>query len=779
MRWRRVYLALTATTAATLLLELALTRLFSVVLFYHFAFMAISIALFGLGAGGVLSYALGGSTPQAPWRRLGMLCAANAAATAGALLVVLSQPVKVEITAESALRLVLLYFISAIPFALAGAAIATAVAASLERVNRIYFFDLLGAAGGCLLLVPLLDWLGGPGTVLAAGALYAAAGAAWESAAEERRRSVALLYGAAAAALGVFSVVNAGAKWVDVRMAKGLRQEYEVFSQWNSFSRVAVKHPSNSEPVIILDADAGTVIPGFAPEQLGEDARRRLLQSGDGLPYRLRPGAKTLVIGPGGGYDMVRALASGSRSVTGVEINPIIVNEVMKKRFAAYSHNLYRRPEVSIEVEDGRSFVRRSKERYQVIQMTLVDTWASTAAGAFALSENNLYTVEAFVDYLEHLSEDGLLAVTRWEFEPPRESLRVVSLGLEALRRLGARDARRHFIICRQKAEDVRGYGALDTVLVKRTPFTDEEVRTAGGAIREGHLKAVYLPGEGIANAFTELLEARDPARFAREYRYDISPVTDNRPFFFFTVRAGELWRFITGASEDVKVNMGVMVLFAALGASAVATALILLLPPVVLGTRLPRQSGAWRQLLYFVAIGLGFILVEVALIQKLALFLGRPTYSLTVVVFSLLVGSGAGSYASKRLIGEDDGRLRAALAAIIVVVGGLSAGVGWLVEAGAGWTVAAKCLATAAVLTPAAIPMGMAFPTGLGRLGRRYPEAVRWAWATNSAASVLGSVGAMFVAIQVGLAETLWAGAGCYLVALWSLRSARTTRNF
>src|SRR5262249_33933819 len=185
------------------------------------------------------------------------------------------------------------------------------------------------------------------------------------------------------------------------------------------------------------------------------------------------------IIGPGGGYDVARALASGSPDITGVEINPIIVNDIMRERLAERSRYLYFRPDVHIHVEDGRSFVRRSPERFQVIQMTLVDTWASTAPGAFALSENNLYTTEAFLDYFAHLPDDGLLAITRWEFEPPRESLRTVSLAVEALRRMGTTDPGRHFVICRENAQDLTGDGAEDTVIVKRTPLAPAEVGLA------------------------------------------------------------------------------------------------------------------------------------------------------------------------------------------------------------------------------------------------------------------------------------------------------------
>src|SRR4029077_16194326 len=210
----------------------------------------------------------------------------------------------------------------------------------------------------------------------------------------------------------------------------------------------------------------------------------RLQHEGPGFPYLLRPGAKTLVIGAGGGGDVARALTSGSQDVTAVEINPIIARTIMQQRFPELSHGLYFRPEVHLVIEDGRSFVRRSSDKYQVLQATLVDTWAATAAGAFALSENNLYTSDAFRDYLLHLTDDGLLAITRWGFDPPRESLRLISLGIDALGQIGEKEAWRHFIVSRQGS--TQGYGALDTVLISRKPFTAADIARARAIFAAG-----------------------------------------------------------------------------------------------------------------------------------------------------------------------------------------------------------------------------------------------------------------------------------------------------
>ena len=240
--------------------------------------------------------------------------------------------------------------------------------------------------------------------------------------------------------------------------------------------------------------------------------------------------------------------------MTAVEINGIIADTIMRERFAGLSNNLYLRPEIHVYREDGRSFVRRSNDKYQVLQATLVDTWAATAAGAFALSENNLYTSDAFRDYLLHLTDDGMVAVTRWGFDPPRESLRLISLAIEALGQIGEKEPWRHIIVTRQAVTPPKGfsegYGALDTVLVSRKPFSDSDIARAVANITGGGQVPVYYPGCELRNQFRDLLLSPNPAAYERNYPFDITPVTDNRPFFFYTVQPRDLWTFIEGGAK-------------------------------------------------------------------------------------------------------------------------------------------------------------------------------------------------------------------------------------
>jgi hypothetical protein len=763
VRWTQLYLGLGFTTLATLILELSLTRIFSVVFYYHLAFLAISIALFGLGAGGVFSYVVA-ARPGNLFEKLGILALANSVCVIASLWFLVSRS-----ATSGSFVLAAVYFASALPFFLAGTVVSIAISEAIDRVDRAYFFDLAGAATGCLLLVPFLELFGGPNTLIAAGVLYAISAAIWfNQAGAFRRRAMAVLV--SLLLVGLMAANGRRGRVLDIHVAKGMALPEEAFVAWNGISRIGVSQ-TNGSWSIVIDADAATGIPsGFDWDNLTPQDRAQLLRQGMGLPYELRPGAKALIIGPGGGYDVARALASGSRDITAVEINPIIANDVMRDKFARESHYIYMRAGVDLHIEDGRSFVRRSSSKYQVLQATLVDTWASTAAGAFALSENNLYTTDAFTDYLSHLTDDGLMAFTRWGFEPPRESLRLISLAIAALPRVGESDPARHVIVVREDTAKLQGWGALDTVLISRNAFTDADIARAREIIARNHMDEIYLPGDAPKNAFGQLLTSPDPQKFWHDYPFDVSPISDDRPFFFYTVQPRDLWRYITTANEssaDFKVQKAVPLLFGLMAVSLCATALILLLPRFLLGTRLPKQKGVITFLWYFICLGAGYILIQVALIQKFVLLLGHPTYALVVIVFSMLVASGIGSYFSRRVIADDDSRLARVLFAIAVLVMVLAFVARPLTQTAAVWPIQAKMLITVLAIAPAAFLMGMPFPSGLRRLEDRHPPSIRWAWSLNAAASVLGSAGAIFLAIYIGLRATLLVGGALYLCAL------------
>jgi hypothetical protein len=790
---RAMMAAVALVSFASLLLELAMTRLFSVVLFYHFAFFAISVALLGLGSGGVFAHIRRSWLSRFGIRDLGArICCLNSVFILLAVEVVLHTPVALEVNGRNFAKLTLIYLVVAVPFFLTGLLFSVLFARSPGKVSLFYGADLTGGASACLAVVPLLNFVGAPNALLFSSLVMAVAAAIWA----ENRKACAAALGLA----GVFAVLMAGnfsGKWIDIVYAKGIFRDprWVEFSQWNAISRIEVDQQDGAR-YIVIDADATSAIMNVAPELWDREQgssptpvntgmpahssfnwKKSLMAAAASVANVLRPHGDFAIIGPGGGVDVLRAVANGSPSVTGIEINPTIANNVMRGRYAAYSFHLYDNPHVKIHVQDGRSYIRSAKESYDVVQMTLVDTWASTAAGAFALSENNLYTVEAFREYFSHLKPEGFIAITRWEFKQPREALRVVSQAMEALHQSGVPDPRQNFAIVVDGGLNDDGRPVL--VLAKKSTFTPAEYAAIAQHV-QANPNLVWLnppieySGRQVlppaAAVFQELIESNDPWSFARSYAYNVAPVTDGAPFFFFTLKTGQILRNITASARhgmDWRINLGVVVLGMLLLISIVAVLLFLVLP-LLLHKEVGDRQMKIGALLYFVAIGLGYILVEISLIQRFVLFLGHPTYALTVVVFLLLLSSGAGSFAARRP------RVGLTIVAIIGLVLLDVLLLPWLLSAGVGLAFAVKLMISATILVPLGFLMGMPFPTGLKLLARTGNGTVEWAWAMNAAASVLGSVAAMVIAIHFGLTATLSCAAFAYAMAgMWSRKWA------
>ena len=788
---RAVMLAVALVSFASLLLELAMTRLFSVVLFYHFAFFAISVALLGLGSGGVFAHVRRDWLDRFDLRTLGVrICCLNSAFIFLALEIVLHIPVSLQVTGRNFGKVTLIYLVTAVPFFFTGLLFSILFARSNREISLLYGADLTGGASACLAVVPLLNVMGAPNALLFASLCMSLAGAIWAS--NRKLRTYAL------AQAGIFVVLVAGnmlGRWVDVVYAKGIFRDpqWVEFSKWNAISRIEVDKQEGAR-YIVIDADATSAIMNVDPALWAQEQgstptpvhtglpaqssfnwKRSLMSAAPAIANVLRPQGEFSIIGPGGGVDVLRAVANGSPNVTGIEINPIIVNDVMRGRYADYSFHLYDKPQVHIHIQDGRSYIRSSQEKYDVVQMTLVDTWASTAAGAFALSENNLYTVEAFREYFDHLKPDGLIAITRWEFREPREALRVVSQAMEALHESGVADPRQNFVVVADGSLNEDGRPVL--VLAKKSPFTATEYSAVSQHLRANPNLVWLNPTReyagmqalpSAATAFQELIQSNDPQQFARSYAYNVSPVTDGAPFFFFTLKTGYVLRNLlagTGHGMDWRINLGVVVLGMLLIISAAAVLSFLVLPLLLHKGEARLRPGP---LLYFVAIGLGYILVEVSLIQRFVLFLGHPTYALTVVVFLLLLASGTGSVAAREV---RIGRLLPGIAALILLHVLI---LPWLLSSAVGLNFGVKLLLSVVVLVPLGFLMGMPFPTGLKLLQKSGGATVEWAWAMNAAASVLGSVGAMVIAIHFGLTIALACAALAYLMAsLWSRQLA------
>jgi spermidine synthase len=772
---RNTPLAVALMSFSALLLELGLTRLFSVVLFYHFAFLAISIALLGLGAGAVFAFLRREWLERWSINELGAtMCAANALIILVVLEIVLHTSVAMHLDWANFGRLTVLYLAAAMPFLVTGLVFSIVFVRYPARITQLYGADLAGGSLACLALVPLLNIMGGPNTILFAAVVTALAGVAWASL--RARWAPAVL----ALVLLMLIAINFRGSLIDIVYAKGMKRVAPLFARWNALSRVEVDEQGWAK-AIVIDADATSYLVNTDPHHWDDKYRSNLMSAPPALANVLRPRGNFAIIGPGGGVDVLRAVANGSPNVTAIEINPIIATNIMRDRFADYTYHLYDLPEVHLHVSDGRSFIRNSNDRYDVVQMTLVDTWASTAAGAFALSENNLYTVEAFREYFEHLKSDGMIAITRWEFAQPREALRIVSQAMEALRQLGVPDSAGNFIVVSDGPLNVDGRPVL--VLAKKSPFTAAEQLAVLGHIRgatpaDAHLNlhVLYLPATadqpGLAHpAFDGLIRGQDARSFSANYAFNVTPVSDNAPFFFFTLKPEQVFPDLNQSGIDWKVNLGIAILGLLLIISIVAVIGFLVVP---LALSPQARSGRSVRLLYFIAIGLGYILVEITFIQRFVLFLGNPTYALTVVIFLILLSSGIGSLLSRHWF-QQPTRVAWAMAMIVMALLVFVLTLPRLLGSLVGLPFAVKVLISAGMLVPIGVVMGMPFPSGLRALSQHAPidkrdrehGPVEWAWAMNAASSVLGSVLAMVVAIQFGLNVTLACGAAAYLLAM------------
>lgn len=762
---RRLFAGVGLVTCSTLLLEVVLTRIFSYTLYYHFAFLVISLALFGLGVSGVVLYV---RSERYPRERLEELLARHATRfalwTLVALVYVLYHGVtgkfdlfhKPQFTSQTFFELAMLYGVTAVPMYYGGMVVSLAITHLRERIGELYFFDLAGAALGCVLAGPLLYGLGAENAVLLVAAVAASAAVVFQP-----RPAGRLPVRSALLALALLALVGLNLLRPTLRVGsfKEVDESFVTFARWNSFSRVVVEERPEKRPAMYIDAMAKTEI--HHAREVEEGGPGDEYMGAAGLVYAIRRDGEALIVGPGGGTDVVSALRAGHR-VTGVEINPIIADEVMRERFAEASGGLYLRPDVRIEVAEGRSFVHRDTRFYDVIQATMVDTWAATASGAFALTENYLYTVEAFEDFLRRLKPDGIVSFTRWCIPPDMECIRVITLAREALRRAGVADAGDHVFAAWKST--------IGTVLVRRTPFPPEEVEALLGATEERGLTPMYYPGQPRRDTIARLVRDPDPAPVADAFPADISPVYDDRPFFFYGVRPRELlaaaldfdWLMINSFSVAV-----LLALFAIVGLLVLAFIVV----PLVVHRRdvlRERPMSKLRDLSYFVCLGVGFIVVEVALLQRFGLFLGHPSYSLVVVLCSLLLASGAGSMLSERF--AERRRLVAlvvAASAVAVLVAAYAFLLPWAFDRWIGLALAPRIAIAAALVALPGLGMGMLLPSGVRLISGRHPELIPWGWGLNGAASVFGSVGAMIVAMNLGSRATLLAGAACYLLAL------------
>ena len=821
---RPPYAAIFLLSAAVLSYEVLLMRLFSLIQWHHFAYMMISVALLGYGMAGALV--------TLAQNQLKARFDAVFATTAGlfgvsALLAFLAaqqvgfNALEILWDPRQPVRLVLIYGLLIVPFLCAATAICLSFCRFPDQIPRLYAADILGGAAGGLGAIGLLLLLS-PATALRASAalgLIAGALVAWRPGRRAPAVALGLVAGAILALPPAWTALRPSPykELAQTLQITGTRVLAEVSSPLGVVTAVAspqvpFRHApglsllATTEPppqiALFTDGDGLTTINRFDGDWATQGYLDFLTSA---LPYHLLHTPAVLVLGAGGGTDVLQALGLGARTVDAVELNPQVVT-LVQETFGDFSGRPYRLPGVHFHLAEARGFVESHAQRYDLIQVALLDAFSTAAAGLHGLAETYLYTTEALGAYLDHLTPGGLLAITRWVTLPPRDPLKLLATAIAALEARGIRDPGAHLVM-------IRGWKTA-TLLVKIAPFTPAEV-AAVTTFREARaFDAVWQPGmtPELANRFNRidqpwfyegaaaLLSDRREDFLAR-YKFRLTPASDDQPYFFNFFRWESLGEILSLKARGglSLLEWGYPVLVATLVQALVFGALLTLLPlwlflrrrgeaapmdtsPVAYTSdpcqpAMPAQApGAGRVLTYFTALGLAFMLVEIAFIQKFILFLSHPVYAVSLVLTAFLLFAGLGSQISGRFQTGVQARRVARRAAL--VIGGLALTyaltLSELFHPLLGLATASKMALAVLFIAPLALAMGMPFPLGLASLGALRPALVPWAWAVNGFASVVAAVLATVLAIHWGFTALVILAALLYLLAAISFPGDR-----
>ena len=774
--------------------EILLTRLFSILLWHHFAYMIISVALLGIGASGTfLAFARGMLAPRFTEAFAGCAMLFTGFAMGGFALAqrVPFNPLEVIWDPGQQLHLAQIYGLLALPFFAVGTAIGLAFIVYENRIAAIYRADLIGAALGALLIIAVLYALPPQDCMRVVGGLgvIAASLAVWAS---KRRR-----WAAGIAALAVVSAALWPSSWLELQPSpyKGMSIALTapgarvLAERSNPIANITVvespvipfRHAPGlslsaaTEPPpqlgVFTDADGLSTITRFTGDR---SALSYLDQQTAALPYHLLKRPRTLVLGAGGGADVLRALYHEAAYTDAVELNPDLI-DLVRGEFSGFAGRIYERPDVTVHVGEARSFVEASGGRWDLIQLALLDSFTAASAGVQALSESPLYTVEGLQAYYGHLAPGGLLAITRWLRSPPRESVKLFATAVLALERAGASSPGDRLAL-------IHGWNTA-TLLVKNGNFEAGEIAAMRTFTETRSFDLAWYPGMSAweANRFNRQAEpylyraatallGSERDSFLSNYKFHVAPATDDRPYFFRFFKWELLPELVALRDQGglAQADTGYLVVLLTLMQSVLASLVLILLPLLVLRPRSRAEQKApphWRVAVYFLSLGFGFIFIEISFIQRFTLFLGHPLAAITVVLAAFLVCAGIGSGLCSRL--RTSGTvLAAAAAAIATFATAYLLALPLLETALLAAPFAAKVIITLLLIAPLGIAMGVPFPLGLAAVASEAPRLVPWAWGINGCASVVGAVLASILAMHVGFSLVVCLAISLYAVA-------------
>ncbi len=738
-----------------LVLEVSITRIFSAAIWYHFAFVAVSVALVGLGASGLVV--------QHRVKKLKGKWAENLtiySAWGIAIFIPITLFV-MHALASQVIYLPLFMILFSVPFFLVGIIISAAFNAFASVAGRLYAADLIGASVGALLVVLFLVLTGGEGATLIVGLIAAIGGTIFSRIAKNTKKTVVSLMFVAFALSLIF--LNHATQIFAIPTDPTAQKDLPIYlrehpgskivkTEWNSFSRIdVVEGGAGGEGLVakvFIDGGAGTNIISWDGKT---ESRQELSTWMQYLPFKMMQDPKVLVIGSGGGRDVVASLVSGSKDVTSVEINPIIYETV--KSYGDRAGNVYSHEYVRSYVDEGRSFITRSSEKYDIIYVPFVDTWASVSSGGLSVSENFLYTLQGFQQYYDHLTDTGKIVTVRWLIDAPR----FISTYAKLLEQNGIPQDQldRHLIMV--TSDSYTQDPSVTMVIFSKSPFTDEEIRFFSQSFSQYGYKPILVPGQIMREPYSALLNGQiNLDQFYNMFETKVYPVTDDNPYFLSFEKP------LPGVVE--------VLLYASVG----IVAIFLLVPFAWMKRRREEEVGTKKSEIgiatmipYFAALGMGFILIELALLQKLILLMGNPTMTFALLLFTLLISSGAGSLLSARIAKNN-------MKNLVFILGGI-AGLGILyflflpplIYSTIAEPIEAKAAVSIAILAPIGFLMGMPLPTGMRLLKVHRPDYIPWMWAVNGAFSVLGAVLAIALGIMYGSSLAMILGILIYLVAL------------
>src|SRR5215472_5165248 len=732
----RIRAAVFLITLSGLVFEIGLTRIYSATIWYHFAFVAISMALLGWGLGGLAVHLLKKSWP-ASTEKAALFTMLYGVAIPACLWVLVRFPFEFS-------RLGLYFVAPLVPFFLGGMALSMIFDLNRSGAGSLYFADLLGASIGAVSVTVLLQLVGGEvSLLLAAIAPILASGLL-----SRRFRIVATVE---AAIVLLLAVTNHSTERFHVipGTIKAMRRQMDdnpgsrvAQSGWNSYSRIdAVEGVSPKFLArLYIDSDAWTSV---MPWDGTLDSVHEMRDSYRALPFHFNPGGETLIIGPGGGPDVVAALASGSRKVTAVEMNPLMIQFV--RHYGERAGRLYDRPDVEVIQSEGRNFISRTDRKFDTIFLGFVDSWASVASGGLSLSENYLYTEQAFRAYYDHLTDNGVLVILRWDSDIPRLVSNAVAL-------LGAEAAAERVAALRER-RGTKADPPQMLFMVRKRPFTPAE----SAALENWNLATpLIVPGRPAPAPYDDLLSGRKTlAAYQAESSKLVGPVFDDSPFYFATERPWGMPKPIARRLFEwlLAPNLALLAVFA------------------VFGKPKDKPSAPYAaSVVYFASLGFGFIAVELALLQNLTLLLGHPIFTLAILLFTLLAAGGLGSAVSPLVAPRSACLTVAALGAVEAFA--LPVIVPMLLPLPL-W---ARVAIAVVLVTPLGLAMGVPFPRGLGSTGRGSLPPPPFYWGLNGVMSVVGSVTTVFVALSWGFQAAMIIGCVCYVLSALVARRALTT---